>query len=606
MAWLLAALTALLVLDALRMRGRIGQLEILTESGAPASHRLVAPRGVTVAPATVRAASAYARDRKLDVVDLVPRDLPVIRAMTLVQLLDPARYRRDRTLPGRTAGHALLVSEDVAMRAGILRPDDDDGARTIEVEVESEIAFIRLAARLNHYGPSDAVIAPLERARPADLSRRIDLLHGVLGPFTALALTALPLQWALIGLGIWLRPLPGLIALAAWHVQPLIGLARSHLRPRNLAAVTLLRGPIELAVLGRSLLRRNSHTAAIAARRAEYEPPHAGDLARFHEPRRADCPICGSTDLVVHLRTGDLVQHKPGVFTIERCGTCRHLFQNPRLSSAGLAYYYKDFYDGLGADGMELLFGADARPYHTRARMLGSVAQPRRWLDVGAGHGHFCAAARQDLPTTRFDGLDLSESIDEARRRGWVDTAHRGMFPELAPRLAGHYDAISMSHYLEHTTDPRAELAAAHTALAPAGHLMIEVPDPEFVLARVLRRYWLPWFQPQHLNLLSTANLERLLRERGFLPVLWHRGAAHQCIDFFFAAVLLLNRIAPSPRLPWRWRGASAIVWHTVVWTAGIPLLAAGILLDHLLRPVFSRAGRSNTYRVVAVKAPAP
>ncbi len=602
MTWIFAALTLLLVLDALRMRGRIGQLEILTGSDAPSTHRLVAPPGVTVDPATVRAASAYARDRKLDVVDLVPRDLPVIRAMTLVKLLEPVRYRRDRTLPGRTGGHALLVSDDVAVRAGILRPEDNS-ARAIEVE--SEIAFIRLAARLNHYGPSDAVIAPLERARPADLSRRLDLLRGVLGPLAALALTALPLQWALIGLGIWLRPIPGLIALAAWHVQPFIGLARTHLRPRNLAAAILLRGPIELAVLGRSLLRRDGHTAAVAARRAEYEPLRTGDLARFHEPRRTDCPICGSTDLGVHLRTPDLVQHKPGVFTIERCGTCHHLFQNPRLSPAGLAYYYKDFYDGLGAEGMELMFGADARPYHTRARMLGSVAQPRRWLDVGAGHGHFCAAARQDLPTTRFDGLDLSDSIHEARRRGWVDTAYRGMFPELAPRLAGHYDAISMSHYLEHTTDPRAELAAAHTALAPAGHLMIEVPDPEFVLARVLRRYWLPWFQPQHLNLLSTVNLERLLRERGFLPVLWHRGAAHQSIDFFFAAVLLLNRIAPPPRLPWRWRGASAIVWHTAVWAAGIPLLAAGTLLDHLLRPVFARAGRSNTYRVVAIKPPA-
>jgi len=223
--------------------------------------------------------------------------------------------------------------------------------------------------------------------------------------------------------------------------------------------------------------------------------------------------------LVVHLRNSDLLQHKPGRFTLERCRGCRHVFQNPRLSLAGLDYYYKDFYDGLGEAGMEFIFGYGAGPYHARAKMIRELAPPARWLDVGAGHGHFCIAARDDLPDTRFDGLDLSESIDEAKRRGWVDTAYRGLFPDLAPQLAGRYNAISMSHYLEHTLDPRLEIEAAHTALAPAGHLLIEVPDPEFVLGRVLRRYWLPWFQPQHLHLLSVANLERLLRERGFTPV---------------------------------------------------------------------------------------
>jgi SAM-dependent methyltransferase len=251
---------------------------------------------------------------------------------------------------------------------------------------------------------------------------------------------------------------------------------------------------------------------------------------------------------------------------------------------------------------MEFIFGYGAEPYHTRAKMVREVAAPARWLDVGAGHGHFCIAARDDLPDTRFDGLDLSESIDEAQRRGWIDTAYRGLFPELAPQLAGRYDAISMSHYLEHTLDPRLEIDAARTALAPAGCLLIEVPDPEFVLGRVLRRFWLPWFQPQHLHLLSVENLERLLRERGFVPIVWHRGAAHQKVDFFFASWLFLNRLAPSPHLPWRRRGALAGAWRVFVWTLGAPLIPIAILVDNLAGPLFSRARVSNTYRVLARK----
>jgi SAM-dependent methyltransferase len=174
------------------------------------------------------------------------------------------------------------------------------------------------------------------------------------------------------------------------------------------------------------------------------------------------------------------------------------------------------------------------------------------------------------------------------------------MFPDLAPSFAGRYDAVSMSHYLEHTLEPRKELAAAHVALAPGGHLMIEVPDPDFIFGKLLGRYWLPWFQPQHQHLISVGNLERLLREHGFEPVTWHRGAAHQKVDFFFATWLLMDRIAPPPRLPWRWRGPIAGAWRVVAWTAGAPLIFGGILLDNLIGPFFQRAKVSNTYRVIA------
>ncbi len=127
-----------------------------------------------------------------------------------------------------------------------------------------------------------------------------------------------------------------------------------------------------------------------------------------------------------------------------------------------------------------------------------------------------------------------------------------------------------MSHYLEHTLDPRAELAAAHRALADGGCLLIEVSDPDYKLGRVLGKYWLPWFQPQHLHCSE--------------PLVWHRGAAHQRVDFFFASYLLLDRIAPSGRLPWRpRRGALGSAWR-------------------VLGPLLSRARVSNTYRVLAKK----
>jgi SAM-dependent methyltransferase len=585
MTYVLYALAAILLLDTLRMRARAGKLAVLAPSDEPASHRVIAAPGVTIDEATHRAASAFARANQLDVLDIVPRDLPTIRAMTLLQLVDSPKYRADRIGAGRTAGHAILVSDELASRAEIPAPTDD-------------VAFTRLAVRLKRYGRGDVAIAPTASARPADLRQRFEILRAMIGPMTGLALAMLPGMWLLLGVGIWLRPVPGLVALGAWHVQPLLALAGTKLRARDLPLVFIFRMPIELWLYFGTVFGRPRDAGSTA----DYDQLIASGTERFYEPRRTTCPLCTSNDLVVHLRNSDLLQRKPGVFTLERCRACEHVFQNPRLSLAGLDFYYKDFYDGIGEEGLEFIFGFGAQPYHARAKMLREHAKPNAWLDVGAGHGHFCIAARDDLPGTRFDGLDLSESIDEAKRRGWVDTAYRGLFPDLASQLAGRYDAISMSHYLEHTLDPRAELAAAHTALAPAGHLLIEVPDPEFFLGRVLGRYWLPWFQPQHLNLVPAKNLERLLREQGFTPIEWHRGAAHQRVDFFFAAWLLLNRLAPSASLPWRKRGVIAGAWHRVVWTLGFGLILTGIVVDNLVGPLFARARVSNTYRVVARK----
>jgi SAM-dependent methyltransferase len=598
MTWVLVALVVLYLADVGRMRRRLSALSVLpaTADAEPAAeHRFIVAPGVTLADATRRAASAFARERRLELVDLVPRDLPAIRAMSLAQLVDPARFRSYRLATGRTAGHAILVSADVARRAELGDAEP--------IAPADEVAFYRLAARLRHYAgaAADLAVAPAERAIPVAIGRRRAILAAVVGWFGGIAMVVQLALWTVMGIGVAYAPAAAITAIAVWHLQPLLSIAGTPVRSRDLVVATLLRAPLELYLMIGTLLGRWRPPPApdpVEARRAEYQRL-AAQAASFWEPRRETCPVCSSRDLAVHLRVRDMLQHKPGQFTLERCRACGHIFQNPRLSIAGLDYYYKDFYDGLGEAGMEMIFGFGDHGYRARARMMRDHAEPRTWLDVGAGHGHFCAAARDDLPGTRFDGLDLSESIDEAHRRGWIDRKFRGLFPELAPTIEGSYDAVSMSHYLEHTLDPRAELAAARTALVPGGHLLIEVPDPEFGFGKLLGRLWLPWFQPQHMHFLSVKNLERLLREAGFSPVEWHRGKAHQRVDFLFAVLLAIGVLAP-PRLPWRQDGALAAVRRAVVWTLGAPVLLLAVITDQAVAPFIERGKRSNTYRVLA------
>ncbi|HWG27555.1 class I SAM-dependent methyltransferase [Actinospica sp.] len=347
-----------------------------------------------------------------------------------------------------------------------------------------------------------------------------------------------------------------------------------------------------------------SRAQRIEALRSAYRADLAQGTDRFFEPRRTDCPWCGATSLKSRLRTADLIQHKPGRFTLDQCRGCGHVFQNPRLSDAGLEFYYRDFYDGLGEERAAATFRGRARAYRGRAQPVVALGvTPENWLDVGTGHGHFCATARELLPATRFDGLDQSEGAELAEREGRLDRGFRGLFPELAPVLAGQYDVVSMFHYLEHSTEPRRELDAARQALRPGGLLLIEVPDPQSRYAGVLGRWWLPWLQPQHLNLMPVANLRALLSELGFTVVAEQHGEPHDPVDLLAACFLAMDAIAPredAPWLPGRPPGRVARVLRTAMFLAAAPFMLIATAADRLIARVAGRAGLSNAYRLLA------
>ncbi|MEU5211400.1 class I SAM-dependent methyltransferase [Streptomyces sp. NPDC020742] len=342
----------------------------------------------------------------------------------------------------------------------------------------------------------------------------------------------------------------------------------------------------------------------IAARRPHYQDDLRDGLGKFFEPPQSACPWCGSARLFRRLKTTDQLQHKPGTFVLDRCRACGHVFQNPRLSADGLEFYYRDCYDGLGEATMARMAGSPlaVRLYRSRARALLPFGRPARWLDVGTGHGHFCAEAGKIHPGTEFHGLDLGQGVEIAERCGRIDRAFRGPFPLLADQLTARYDVVSMHHYLEHTLAPRRELAAAHRVLRPGGHLLIEVPDPESAAARLLGQWWGPWLQPQHLHLIPLDNLCVALSEQDFTIVAIDRQQPHVPTDLTSAAANLLKSVLPGEDLPWlpAKPGPLARGLRALSLPAAAPALLALLGCDLLLSPVVRRTRLSNAYRVIA------
>jgi SAM-dependent methyltransferase len=614
--WLTAAVGAGIGLNTARLRHRLSALAVAEPSDDPVDpgHVFVLSAGATLDEAQRRAASAHARRHGLDVLDLVPEELSPDRLLDLARGVDTTNYQASRLRLGRGAYHAMLVDRAVLARAGL--PPAQDA---------TEADLVELILVLKRYAPvtTGLVVLPGLRAPARSGAGRFEVRRAAYA-WEPTSLAAPLVRDALLAAGATAAPRWSLAVAALSWLQPAIVAAGGPLRVQReeLLAAPLVRrrGAAALAAdvarlptgpAGRAALAErwrvhwprtwgSDDPARLAKARADYQADIAAGVERFLEPRRETCPWCGSARLRRMVVGVDAMQVKPGRFRYDRCGECRHVFQNPRLSPEGLDFYYRDFYDGLGGPAMELLLGAGPGAHPDRARSV--PARPRRWLDVGTGMGHFCLLARDVWPDTVFDGLDMGEGIDEAERRGWVDRAHRGQFPEIAPTLAGQYDVVSMFHYLEHTRDPRAELDAAVTALQPGGYLLIEVPNPDSPALNAYGALASGMLIPQHLNLVTAPNLVTAVEERGLRVENLTFGRTHISGDAPMAWWGLAQRLGPSPSLPWR-ADQYPLLGHArraAALTALAPLLPAAALAEAVSRPYLVRGDRANAYRLVA------
>ncbi|MHB1845497.1 MAG: class I SAM-dependent methyltransferase, partial [Deltaproteobacteria bacterium] len=537
---------------------------------------------------------AFARRHGLLALDLVPDRWSTLAVLGFAQQVDPGPFRAARLATGATAGQALLVSRALAEKLAPLPSSP------------GPVALLRLARRLKRHAPTAmgfAAVSGLTVATPSAMERHALLRELFLDMATPIAAGQLGL-WLLTLLAALDGGLLGAVGLLALHLQPLVALTGGPVEAGDLWPATLFMLPLQLWEWTMAMLSPvdgAERRAMVAARRPAYEQELAQGTPPFFEPRRTTCYVCGGERLLPGLETVDRLQHKPGRFTLEECQDCGHLFQNPRLSPAGLDFYYRDFYDGLSEAWLEAVFDLSPKSYLARASL--AAGSPKRWLDVGGGYGHFCLMARERWPLAAFDCLDVGASVLEGKRRGWIDEAFQGFLPDLAGSLEGRYDVVSLSHCLEHTRDPRQELAAAHRVLAAEGQLLIEVPDPECRLRHLLGSRWMPYFQPQHQHLLSVGNLGRLLGEAGFEVTRVERGPAHVGSNVFFAAWLTLDGLSPPADLPWRPDGgATARARRTATLALGAPLLLAAALVDLALLPFKGLPGMSDAVRIVAKK----
>ncbi len=219
-----------------------------------------------------------------------------------------------------------------------------------------------------------------------------------------------------------------------------------------------------------------------------------------------------------------------------------------------------------------------------------AIAPGARVLDVGAGLGHFLAAARDLWGAADVRGVDSSAKCRAFAQSTWNVNIDVG---ELAAQKYGDgaFDVVAIRHCLEHVYDPAQELREIGRVLRAGGLLEVEVPTPGLI-ARVFRGRWVFLQPPTHFFHFTAPTLHALLDRAGFDVVAtrwpWSIGELAGSV----LCALGVRGVAPRVLFPKK--------RNPLVSLAMIPLGVLDLVVTRLLAAL----DQSGTVRVLAKKRP--
>ncbi|MCL4552751.1 MAG: class I SAM-dependent methyltransferase [Candidatus Marsarchaeota archaeon] len=283
---------------------------------------------------------------------------------------------------------------------------------------------------------------------------------------------------------------------------------------------------------------------------AGIEEPIIRTNGGIREQEVPTCLLCGAKGLPLYTGMTDRLFRAAGVWGFLSCPQCGLIWLNPRPVPEDIGKVYQTYYthqgeisqvsdslptrvsgfakegywatkygyykESLGAWkkllGMLIYF----RPFFRvslDARIMYLPAQPNgRLLEIGFGNGRTLELMK-DLGW-HVEGLDIDPvSVENAKGKGL--SVRLGVL-EAQGYPNDHFDAIIMSHLIEHVHEPLQLLRECHRILKPGGRLVLVTPNSQSWGHKIFKDSWVGLDPPRHLHLFAPILLRHIAEGMGF------------------------------------------------------------------------------------------
>lgn len=277
-----------------------------------------------------------------------------------------------------------------------------------------------------------------------------------------------------------------------------------------------------------------------------------------------NCPSCNEAGEPLYSGLRDHTFGTPGEWACSRCTKCGAIWLNPRPKVVDIGEVYRQYYThGVYTEGQGFrshlgqshvvgrmveayLASANRVKRHVLASTMGygeqsigtgglllghllalipglrqtawisvlglPAAERGSLLDVGCGNGVFLS--RMKALGWAATGVEIDEKAARLARERFGLEVRTGALEEVG-FPDDTFDAVSLSHVIEHVYDPVALVQECRRILRPGGRLIILTPNTRSLGHHIFRSAWRGLEPPRHIQMFNRTTLTAAVRRAG-------------------------------------------------------------------------------------------